>query len=267
MTTTGDVSTATPSPPDGVRAGLGYWLTSVHVMFLFDVRRARQWAGMMVVIQTMMGAAMALVYGFFYPHVDTTTALYIATGTPTLALIPLGFVLLPNFVGDDKTRGTLEYIWSLPAPRSAQAASTCLLYTLLSIPGAVLGLLAAVWRYDVHLQPSALLIPAALLCGLVAVTIGFGMAVAIPNPQVTHLITNTLIFVVLLFSPIVRPISHFPDRLADIHRYLPFYNMAVVIRAGLTNGVATHVTTAFIILIVWAIAACALLAAIAGRRS
>jgi hypothetical protein len=34
---------------------------------------------------------------------------------------------------------------------------------------------------------------------------GFGMALAIPNPMITNLVTNALVFLVLLFSPIVFP--------------------------------------------------------------
>src|ERR1035438_9038547 len=106
---------------------------------------------MMIVIQTLKGAGMALLYGFFYPHVTATRALYITTGAPTLALIPLGFVMLPGTVAEQKLEGTFDYIWSLPSPRSAQAASTFALFTLLALPGSVFALLVAAWRYDVHL--------------------------------------------------------------------------------------------------------------------
>ena len=56
-----------------------------------------------------------------------TIALFIVTGTPTLALIPLGLVMVPIGVSEQKVEGTFDFIWSLPAPRTAQAASTFLL--------------------------------------------------------------------------------------------------------------------------------------------
>jgi hypothetical protein len=59
---------------------------------------------LLVVIQTMMGAGMAVMYGFFYPHVSTTTGTYIATGAPTLALIPLG-LMIPASVEQQKLEG------------------------------------------------------------------------------------------------------------------------------------------------------------------
>ena len=65
-------------------------------MMRFDAARAREWAAMMAIIQVMMGAGMAFMYGFFYPVVTPTIALFIVTGTPTLALIPLGLVMVPD---------------------------------------------------------------------------------------------------------------------------------------------------------------------------
>jgi len=235
-------------------------------MLRFDYGRMRQWAPMLMLIQTMTGAGMALLYGFFYPHVTAARALYITTGAPTLALIPLGFVMLPGSVAQQKTEGTFDYIWSLPSPRSAQAASTFLLYTVLALPGAALALLVATWRYGVHLSVSPLLVPAALLCAVVAITVGYGMAVAISNPLVTNVVTNALMFVVLMFSPIVFPASQLPGWLYAVHRVLPFYGMAVVIRAGLTQGIVNHVATSFCVLGAWTVAGCATTAWVVGRR-
>ncbi len=267
LSTVGDpLRTADVQQRSELRSGVSYWFASLVVMMRFDFGRMREWAAMMVLIQTAMGAGMVIMYGFFYPQVTASRALFIATGAPTLALIPLGFVMLPGGIVQQKLEGTFEYIWSMPVPRSAQAASTFLLYTLLALPGTALALLVAVWRYDVHLSVSPLLIPAALVCALVSITVGYGMALAIRNPMVTNLVCNALIFVVLLFSPIVYPASQLPAWLFDVHRVLPFYNMAVVMRAGLTSGIETQVATSFIVLAAWTVAGCAMTAWVIGRR-
>jgi ABC-2 type transport system permease protein len=235
-------------------------------MLRFDVAGARQWAPTMAVIQLMMGAGMAIMYGFFYPDVSEATALYIATGTPTLALIPLGLIMIPASVNQQRLEGTFDFIWSLPAPRTAQAASTFLLYTLVSLPGMVLALVVATLLYGVQLNVSLLIVPAVLLCALMAISVGFGMALAIPNPMVVGLITNSLIFVVLLFSPIVFPPSHLPDWLFTLHQFLPFYNMAVVIRAGLTVGLVSDLARSFLVLGAWTVAGWAMTGWVIGRR-
>ncbi len=255
-----------PVPQSELRSGLGYWVASLVSMMHFDYGRVRQWVPMMIVIQALMGAGMALLYGFFYPHVTAIQALYITTGAPTLALIPVGFVMIPGTVAEQKLEGTFDYIWSLPSPRSAQAASTFALFTLLALPGSVFALLVAAWRYHVHLAFSPLLVPAVLLCALMAITVGYGMSLAISNPMVTNVVTNALMFVVLLFSPIVYPASHLPVWLATAHYFLPFYNMAVVIRAGLTSGVVAHVATSFLVLAAWTAVGAAATAWVIGRR-
>lgn len=252
--------------PATLRSGPRYWGASFRAMLRFEYGAVRQWALMLVVVQTMMGAGMALMYGFFYPHITPSRAIYIATGAPALALIPLGFVMLPGSVGLEKLQGTFDYIWSLPSPRSAQAAAKFLLYSVLALPGTTLALLVAVWRYGAHLAPSPLLAPAAGICALMSVTVGYGLALAISGPLVMNLVVNALVFFVLLFSPIVYPASQLPGWLYAVHRALPFYNMAAVIRAGLTTGVVSQVTTSFVVLAAWTVASCAATAWVVGRR-
>ena len=252
--------------PATARSGIGYWLASLSTMLRFELARARQWAVLMIVVQVMMSAGMAFMYGFFYPRMTHSTALYITTGTPTLALIPLGFVMVPANVGGQKLEGTFDFIWSLPVPRSAEAAATFLLFTLLSLPGAVLGLVVACWRYGIGLSLSPQIVPGTVLCALTAVSAGFGMALAIRNPLLINLVTNALIFVVLLFSPIVFPPSHFPAWLLTADQALPFYNMAEVIRAGLAPGLVTDLTRCYLVLAGWTIAGWAMTAWVVGRR-
>jgi ABC-2 type transport system permease protein len=262
----GRAATVALAPPSWLRSGLGYWLDSLGAMLRFEFGRARSWAGMMVLVQTFMGAGMALMYGFFYPHIGPLRALYIATGAPVLALIPLGFVMLPSTITIERLEGTFDYVWSLPAPRSAQVVAAFALYSLIALPGTVLALVVAAWRYDAPLSLSPLLAPALVACALVAITVGYGMALVVSEPMIMNLITNALVFFVLLFSPIVFPASQLPGWLYDVHRVLPFYNMAVVIRAGLTQGVVSDVTTSFVVLAAWAAAGCSATAWAIGRR-
>jgi ABC-2 type transport system permease protein len=105
-----------------------------------------------------------------------------------------------------------------------------------------------------------------VLCALMAFSVGFGMALAVSNPLLVNLITNAPIFVVLLFSPIVVPPSHFPTWLFAVDRALPFYNMAEVIRAGLSSGLVTDLTRSYLILLAWTVAGWAMTTWMVGRR-
>ena len=92
------------------------------------------------------------------------------------------------------------------------------------------------------------------------------MAHAIPNPRVTNLLVNIVIFLVLLFSPIAFPIANFPDWFAAVHRVLPFFHMANIIRAGLTQGLVDDLVVSYLMVIGWTIGSWALAAWVVGRR-
>jgi ABC-2 type transport system permease protein len=174
--------------------------------------------------------------------------------------------MVPGGVSQQRTEGTFDFIWSLPAPRSAQVLSTFLLYMLLSLPGTILALLVAMARYHIHLEVSAAILPAIAVSSLVSVTIGFGMALAIRSAVVVNLISNAIVFLVLLFSPIVYAIGNLPPWYQRVQHLLPFYNMAVVIRAGLTDGLVTEVAASYAILLAWSALGCGLTAWVVGRR-
>ena len=131
----------------------------------------------------------------------------------------------------------------------------------------VVALLVGVWRYDIDLDVSVLVLPAVFLTLGTAATIGMAMAHAIPNPMITMLATQILVFVIMLYSPINFPPDRLPGWLAAIHRFLPFEHMANVVRAGLTRGLATEVEFSFLVLGIWATASWSLTAWVVGRRS
>lgn len=242
------------------------WLHAFGSMARFEWATTRPYAPLVLVVQVMMGVGMAIMYGFFYPHIDPTTALLITTGVPTLALVPMGFVLVPAAVATQRVQGTFDVIWSFPVPRSAALAATFSVNALLALPGTVLALLVGVWRYGVDLHLSPVLVPAVLLSVTMCVVVGYGMALAVGNPLVINLITNATVFLVLLFTPIVFPASNLPGWLMGVHEVLPFYPMAQAIRAGLTEGIVTDVGGAFLTLGLWALGGLGLTAWVVGRR-
>lgn len=250
-----------------LRHGVANWWHGFRLMLRMEYIGTRQFAAVIVVVQFMMGAGMAVMYGFFYPEITPTTALYITTGIPVLALVPMGFVIVPGGIGEQRVSGSFDFIWSLPVPRSAQVSAMFVMYTSLALPGTVLALLVAMWRYGVDLAVSPLIVPAVLLSAVMSVTVGAAMAMLITNPMITNLIANALIFVVMLFTPIVYPASNLPLWLMRVHEVLPFHHMTVVIRSGLTEGLVTGTTTSFLVLGAWAVAGTAATAWVARRRA
>jgi ABC-2 type transport system permease protein len=243
-----------------------WWLRSYRLMLRFDLSTQRAWLPMSVALQVLIGAGMAIVYGFYVPHMTQPALLYLVTGAPTLALIPIGLVMLPAMVGVQRTSGTFEFVWSLPIPRAVTVASTLTVNTLVSLPGIVATLALAAWRYGVPLSVTPSIVPALLLTTLMAGSVGLGLAHAIGNPVITNLITNVLVFVVLLFSPIAFPRSQFPAWLADVHEVLPLYHMGMVIRAGLSQGLVSDLWVSYLVLAAWTVAGWLAAGWVVGRR-
>lgn len=249
-----------------VRSGIGYWLTSCWNMIRFEFANMRAFLSMALAIQVLMGGGMAYMYGFYFGDVPEVVRTFIVTGIPALALIPVGFVLVPNAIMNHKIRDTYDFVWSLPVPRMASATATFILFTILAIPGTIVSLLIAHVHYAVTLDISWSVVPAMLLTSLMATSVGFAFAHAIPEPRITNLITNLIVFLVLLFSPIVVQIDRFPGWWATVHRVLPFYHMANVIRASLSTGLADSVGTSWLVLGIWTVLSWALAAWVVGRR-
>jgi ABC-2 type transport system permease protein len=249
-----------------VRSGASYWWDSYVSMLRFDVTNLRTYLGFLLVIQILMGAGMAYMYGFYLGDVPPLGQLYIVTGIPALALIPLGMIWVPSLIGQHKLRDTYDFLWSMPVPRVVSAASLFTTFTVLAIPGMAVSLWVSTVRYDVELAVSWLIVPAVLLSSLMATSVGFGLGHLIRDPRITNLVTNVLVFFVLLFSPIVIPIELFPGWLAAIHHGLPFYAMATVIRDALTDDLATGVGGAYLVLGLWTVAAWVAAAWVVGRR-
>jgi len=258
----------TAANPDlGLRSGSGFWLAGYVSMLRFEMRNLRTYLTIGVAIQVLLGAGMALMYGFYFGDLDQDQWAFLVTGTPTLALIPIGFVMVPNAIMEHKLKDTYDYVWSHPVPRTASAVATATIFTLLALPGTVIALVIATISYGVDLDISWSVLPAVLLTSATATSVGYAVGHAVPEPRVISLITNVVMFVVLLFSPIVVAIEQFPDWWAAVQRIMPFWHMSVVIRAGLSEGlVSSSVVASYGVLLAWAVASWLVAAWVVGRR-
>lgn len=255
------------TPVSTARRGVRHWWRSYVMMMRYDLVGLRAFLLTVLILQVLMSAGMAIIYGFYFGDaLPPELALYIVTGAPALALIPVGMAMVPSVILQQKLDGSYDFEWTLPVPRTAVVLSTFTVFTTVAAPGAAIALGVASWRYGLDLSISFGILPAVVLVGLMATSVGYGFGHAIPNPRLTNLLVNLIIFLVLLFSPIAFPIENFPGWFAGVHRVLPFYHMGQVIRDGLTDGIVTGVTGSYAVLALWTGAAWALIGRVVGRR-
>jgi ABC-2 type transport system permease protein len=181
-------------------------------------------------------------------------------------LITIGLVLGPQLIAQQKAEQTYDFLWSLPVPRTTAALAWVTTNLILGLPGMAVALAVALWRYDLDLHFSPMVVPAVLLTLFTGTMIGYALAHALGNPMLIGAITQLLIFIIIGFSPINFPADQLPGWLVALHRWLPLAPMADTVRAGLTVGVVQGVARSYLVLGAWAAASVAVTAAVLGRR-
>ncbi|WP_159809817.1 ABC transporter permease [Cellulomonas citrea] len=246
-------ATLTPAPVRLRSRRLADSWSQTGLLIQWQLRRSAQALPLLVLVQIMLSVATIAGYGLLVGHPDHLAGLYLATGAPTVALITVGLVMTPQMVTQSRTEGSLDWLRTLPVPRSLFLVADLTVWTLIALPGLVLGIVAGAVRYDVDLAPTWWLVPAALLVSLTAAAVGYAMA-SLLSPMVAQLMSQVLVFVVLLFTPISFPSDRMPGWAQDLHAWLPLEPMAQVIRAGLAPHDFTVPGRSWVVLIVWCLA-------------
>lgn len=224
------------------------------LLLQWQFRRQAQYLPPLVVVQVFMAIATIIGYGLLIGHPTDEVALFLATGAPTITLITVGLVMTPQQLSQARTEGSLDWMRTLPVPRASFLVADLLLWTLLALPGMVLGVVAGAVRFDVHLSVAPWLVPATILVSLTSAAVGYAMASLLP-PAVAMLLTQVLVFVVLLFSPVSYPADRMPSWLQTAHEWLPIEPMAQLVRAGLAQDAFSMPGRSLVVLVVWCVAA------------
>jgi len=222
----------------------------------WQLRRQSTYLPLMVVVQVFMAVATVVGYGLLVGDPDPVTALYLATGAPTVTLITVGLVMTPQMQSQARTEGSLDWMRTLPVARTAFLVSDLLVWTVLALPGMVLGVVAGVLRFDIDLSLTPWLVPGALLVSLTAAAVGYAMASLLP-PALAMLLTQALVFIVLLFSPVSYPAERMPGWLQGAHAWLPIEPMAQIVRSGLASEAFTVPARSVVVLLAWCVASVA----------
>ena len=240
-------------------------VASYRLLLLWQFLRFRQLLAMMIFIQMALG--LGIVYGlaFLIPHIDPRTALFLSTGAPTLALLIMGLTVVPQEVAQDKLTGSHEYMASLPVPRLAALSAQLTYWFAVQLPGTVLALVVASFRFHFHLSISPLVVPAFVLVALSGSAVGYAMA-SVMRPEVTSNVSSFVAVGILLFSPLDFPIGRLPDWLQLVHRILPIKYMADLIRWSVTGRFVNDVGLAFAVVGVWCVVGLAVTYRVATRR-
>ncbi len=239
----------------------GYYLMVKWVFLSY-----RPFISLNLAVQIMI--AISFVYGisFFYPQITPEIAKYLATGAPTLILITVGMVVGPQVVANARLEGTFDYIWSLPIPRMVNVAANATVMFGTTLPGIVLavGLGASYFGFGLNISP--LLVPAVILVMGCGTFVGYSLAFAVSRPMLVVVITQIIIFLVMMFSPVMYPAGQLPGWLQAIHQVLPIKYMANLMRGTLTD-LSSNLGLSFAVVGAWFVAGFFVTYALVRRRN
>jgi ABC-2 type transport system permease protein len=230
------------------------WFQSYRLLLKWQGLKFKTILPFVIVGQFFTGIGTVIGLGYLMPGIDSQTAMFLVTGGPTLSLITLGLVMVPQMVAQAKTGGMLDYMRSFPVPRMAYLAADLTIWLLSTLPGVVLALVVGSLRYDFDLQFSPLILPAFTLIVLMATSVGYAIAVLSPKAELVGVLTNLIIFSLFLFSPINFPVERLPNWLETIHRFLPVKYAADAVRGALVPGHSDGMALALAVLGVWCLA-------------
>lgn len=206
---------------------------------------------LVVVVQALMAAGITVGFGFIIPDIAAPTAQFLATGVPTVLLMTIGLVMVPQAVATARLNGTLEYMRSLPIPRPMLLLADLLLWLMVGLPSVAVGLVVAGLRYDLDLSIQWFgLLGAVILVTVMATSVGYAIAVTF-KPMVAQLLSQVLVFFILLFSPVTFPQGQLPEWFATVHDVLPIRPAADLIRASLAPQTFTADTRDLLVLLAW----------------
>jgi ABC-2 type transport system permease protein len=211
-----------------------------------------------VVVQALLAIGIVIGFGLLIPAMDPATALFLSTGAPTVLLMTVGLVIVPQAVSTAKANGTFAYVRSLPVARSLLLLSELTVWAAVALPGIAGAVLAASWHYDLTFRFDwPLLVAASVLIVVTATAVGYAIAVALPQ-ALAMVMSQILVFFVLLFSPITFPASQLPAWFQSVHTYLPMQAAGDAMRAGLASGAYSIQGRDLLVLALWCVAGVAI---------
>ena len=241
-------------------------LHDTTLLMRWQTLRLAQFLPLAVVVQVMFAFGIVVGYPLLFPELDEMTVLFLATGAPAITLITMGLVALPQVVAQSRLEGTLDYMRSLPVSRMVYLAADLIVWLLIVLPGLVFAVVLGAWAFDLPIRVSLAIIPAVLLVVTTAAALGYAMASVLP-PMMAMLLSQVLVFGVLLFSPINYPAERMPEWMQTIHSVLPVQAMAEVIRGSLATETFALTAGPFLLLGAWCCAALGLSYVTLRRRA
>lgn len=152
---------------------------------------------------------------------DRESLLYIISGASVFAVVVEGVVTMAQRVGIMKRDGLLLYYASLPISKTAFVISLMLSRLSVTLPGMLIPLFAGPVLYDVDLHFSPWVLVLMPLTILSLASLGVTLGTALKSVDLIVMVTNALVFVLLMAAPVFIPEAALPVPLRMLGYAIP----------------------------------------------
>ena len=188
------------------------------------------------VLFTLAQVLLAISLLFGYPlvigDIDPTRASYLTSGSVLIGIISIGCTISAPVVSNAKSEGHIDYLRALPVSRFAISLADLWMWLLAILPGVFFSILLGYLRFAIQPSLSITALLVLLLICLVMISLGFAIAYLF-SPNTVTLMSQLILMIGLMFSPIMYPASRLPDIINQIYHFLPFVPAANLLRSSL----------------------------------
>lgn len=178
----------------------------------------------------------AFVFGFGRIGGDDASIeriLYIISGSAIFSVANDGLFVMASRIGVMRRDGILIYYASLPISNSAFLLAMMVSRLLITLPGMIVPILFGAWLYQIPLSFNLWVLLLLPIAGLALSSMGMALGVAIDNLEILHMITNILMFVMVMATPVFIPTEALPLPLQIFGYLMPPTYAAEALRQAL----------------------------------
>jgi ABC-2 type transport system permease protein len=182
----------------------------------------------------------ALVFGFGRigsGTQDRASLLYVISGAAIFAVANDGLYKMATRIAIMRKEGIMLYYASLPISRFALMSALLVSRLVITLPGMLVPIVFGMAIYNVQFEFSPWIVVLLPLTALVLSALGMALGVLIENLEMIQMVTNMLVFLLVMGAPVFIPMSALPVPLQVIGLLLPPTYAAAALRMALSGNI------------------------------
>ena len=189
-------------------------MTQFFYLLRWNYLRQKNLFILFTLAQVLLSISLLFGYPLVIGKMNTTTAYYLASGSVLMGVISIGCTISSPVIANAKSEGHVDYIRALPIPRILISLADLCIWLIAILPGVFFSFLLGCLRFSVQLNLSIL------------------SAFVIFSQNIVTLMSQLILMIGLMFSPIMYPAGRLPDWLDQLYFLLPFVPSANLLRAS-----------------------------------